>query len=409
MTQFKTFQKMSVIALALLTLTLFSTLPAAAASGSWTPLLEYDDLEVSGLTVSDEGYIYVTGTLEYAPSETSILTIRSTDGGSSWLPLDQYPIPDDPRTGVQASGAHDLYVGADGTVYVLAWHRKKNVQTPVLRKSSTPEDPNSWVTTLVDWVAQPNLGAITGDDAGNVYVVLGFATMSGELGWEVRSSLNADGPWKIEDLFVTNETQVFSVHPYDLALVDGTAVVSGQLQGMPDRWVVRRGDLGTGNWVTDDLFVYTPTSYGLSASSVALARNDSNESVEILVAGFGVPGGSDNDYRWIVRQHTVHDSGMVEEWDNQAFRLSQDKSSFAVDATYNPQGGGFMVAGLAETAGTPVVLLWQNPLQNRGEPTTLSGTGINDAESVRLAIAADGTHYVAGYTGSSTMILEVNP
>jgi hypothetical protein len=289
----------------------------------WEVLATFDDLEIRGFAADLSGRLFVTGTRALEPLRTEVATLRSLDAGASWELVDRYAPPG------EAAGAHALHLAGDGRLYVLGWERRGSATFPLLRAAGPGGEPNGWRGVAVGW-SGAHLGALASDGHGRLYLALGFHDFAGP-GWAVLSAVGGAGEWRVEDVFLPGG-DLYSVHPYDLVVTPrGAVLVTGQGNGLPDRWLTRgrEAERDREPWTTLDDFVLGRQSYALAGTAIV-----STEQEDLWVAGYGVVGNGSDDYLWLLRGRRNGETS----WISQRYQLSPGLHSQALDAAQGPHG-----------------------------------------------------------------------
>lgn len=372
------------------------------ASGGWTVPAVFEQFVAQDLAVSPTGALFLTGVEPQGDGTTLLATARSTDGGESWEWVDVFSFYPD-----ESAGGHALYAAPDGAVYALGWAYNRGQRRLVLRKSESGA-PRSWWTSN-EWNATMELGALTGDTAGEVYVVLGYAGPAGK-GWVLQSAFEGEGAWTEEDDFQVKDPAVYSVYPLNAVLdPDHGLLVTGQLNGDPDRWVVRHQESFGAPWRTIDLYAYSGQSYGLAAATAAFAAG--GDGATILVAGYGVQGGTSHDYRWLVRRAPVAAfAGPPGEdpWKLNAYQLQAGRSSFGLDTAVDG-AGQVLVAGTAGDAGGTNLVIRRSVGGGEAWQDLLVLPGVTSDLDAAVAVGPDGRYWATGIVGDTTVLVTCQP
>jgi hypothetical protein len=376
----------------------------AACAGGWSvePLIE--NFVAEDLAVDAAGSLFLTGVALEGDGSGRLGTVRSTDGGASWELVDDYAVAPPLE-----AGGHALYVDADGAVYALGWERDADGQRyPILRKSASG-DFGSWWTSFRGEPAM-NLGAVAGGAQGTIYLALGYAGSQGT-GWVLESSLAGQIPWTVEDDFRVSDLGIAGAQPYAIA-ADGAGglLVVGQLNGSPDRWVVRYRPEPGAEWTTIDLFEYTASSYGLAAATAAITADQASGPL-VLVAGFGVRGSGSDDYHWLVRRAPLDAFAAGPDpkaWNLDSYQLEEGRHASALDSAVDAQGR-VLVAGTAVTSEGLKLLLRRTADGGRNWDNLLELPMITDNWRGAVAVGPDGRYRVAGVVGERTVVASCTP
>lgn len=373
-------------------------LRGGCADGGWTVLTPLEGFVVEDLAVAPDGEVFLTGVVAQGNGTTRFATARSRDGGARWEWVDVYsPAP------AASAGGHALYAAAGGSVYALGWERVDGLVRPLLRKSDRGGF-GTWWTSFTGENGQ-RLGALAGDGAGQVYLALGHGP--GAVGWVLQSAFQGEGLWTVEDDYRSLEPRLSFALPRGLAVdPDHGLVAVGQLNGDPDRWVVRHQPSSGAAWETVDRFEYSPSAYGLAPATVAFAGRGRR----LVVSGYGVAGNGEDDYHWLSRWARVPalDQGRGQEaWRTSRFQLEPGRSSFALDSATDLQGR-LLVAGTAEGRDGSTLVVRRSSSPGRWEPL-LELPGLSSRWQARVAVGPDGRVWAAAMAEGAAVVLACTP
>src|SRR5262249_27233756 len=143
-------------------------------------------IAVDNYAGTGQGDVYLTWRRFPASANGDIRFIRSTDGGSTWLPNMGMPLVTLPSATDNAQGAY-VTVGPDHSVYVFWYSEPTSGSASLLMRKSTDQgvtfDPSVQVTLLNGTGANGDLGlnggfqtnsfpqAVVNPVNGNVYIV----------------------------------------------------------------------------------------------------------------------------------------------------------------------------------------------------------------------------------------------